>query len=157
MEVASGVAGLLSLGITTCNGLVNYYRSWSSQDETIASLLQGLTSLRETLELFQKPLEDLWLIAERGQLSLAQTRGGTIIDHINTLRDCLKVNVGKLERVLERCNTHANASSIDVRSRVQRVKKKAGYPLKTQTIQDLRQTIHDLQVHLSLCNNALQL
>lgn len=145
MEVASGIAGLISLSITACNGLVSYYQSWSSQDEAIAALQQSLTDSHRILRLFHKPL---------ARISAEQIEPEAV-EHINKLRQCLKTNLEKLDAVLTRC--HANRAPRDVHERIVLMRKKALYPFKKQTVRELAQVTNDIRANLSLCIVALQL
>jgi len=145
MDVVSGIVGFLSFSITICNGLVQYYQSWSSRDEAVNSLLQELTNLHLTLDLFREPFAEL----------SAEEIGDEALDHIITLEHGLRTNVQKLEKILNRCKT--NDAPANIQERIHIFKMKAIYPFKKETIQELKRVISDLQGTVLLSSSALQL
>jgi len=83
MNAVSGIVGFLSFSITICNGLVQYYQSWSSREEAVNDLLQGLTNLHLILDLFREPFAEL----------SAEQIGDEALGHITALEHRLRARV----------------------------------------------------------------
>lgn len=145
MDVASGVVGFLSFSITVCNGLVEYYQSWSSRDEAVNGLIQSLQNLQHTLDLLRKPIANL----------SDEQVGDEAIKHLNVLEYSLRTKAQHLQEVLQRCRT--DKPPADIWEHIKIIRTKALYPFKKNTIQELSRTINDLQGTLALTTNALQL
>ena len=62
LSIAAGAAGLVSLGLTVCSGLFEYYNVWKDQHSDISAMcesLEGLSSIFELLdEKIRHPLLD---------------------------------------------------------------------------------------------------
>ena len=145
MDAVSGIVSFLSFSITICNGLVQYYQSWSSRDQAVNDLLQRLTNLHLTLDLFREPFAELSV----------EEIGDEALGHIAALEHVLRSNVQKLEKILRLCKSEDAPANIQERIRI--FKMKAIYPFKKETIQELRRIISDLQGTMSLSCSALQL
>ena len=72
LSIASGTAGLVSLGIQVCDGLIKYCRAWKSHDKEIEEALERLTELQLTL----KTLSSILSIVESLDDSTAETLHG---------------------------------------------------------------------------------
>jgi hypothetical protein len=57
LSISNGVAGLISLGVQTVGGLVEYYSSFKPQDTTIARTLTKLENLLKVFELLEGTLQ----------------------------------------------------------------------------------------------------
>ncbi|KAL8787489.1 MAG: hypothetical protein Q9195_007736 [Heterodermia aff. obscurata] len=56
VSIAAGTAGIVSLGLQICGGLVTYCKAWRSHDGDVEKALERLTSLSLTLESLEKIL-----------------------------------------------------------------------------------------------------
>ena len=56
VSIAAGTAGIVSLGLQICGGLVNYCKAWKSHDRDVEKALARLTNLHLTLESLNKIL-----------------------------------------------------------------------------------------------------
>ena len=56
LGASSGAAGLISLGITVCQGLLDYYRSWKDAEDQVAHMYESIEGLVETFTLLQSAL-----------------------------------------------------------------------------------------------------
>lgn len=54
LSVAASVAGLVSLGLTVCSGLVDYYRAWQDQPAEIFAMCESLEALGKIFELLDR-------------------------------------------------------------------------------------------------------
>ena len=53
LGLSSGAAGLISLGITVCQGLLDYYHSWKDAEDRVAQTYSSIEALTETLRLLE--------------------------------------------------------------------------------------------------------
>ena len=56
LSIAAGTAGIVSLCLQTCDGLVTYCRAWRHHNRDVEKALERLTSLGLTLESLDKTL-----------------------------------------------------------------------------------------------------
>ena len=53
LSVSAGAAGFISLGITVCQGLLDYYRSWKDAEDRVAHMYASIEALTETFRLLE--------------------------------------------------------------------------------------------------------
>ena len=53
VSVSAGAAGFISLGITVCQGLLDYYRSWKDAEDQVAHMYASIEALTETFRLLE--------------------------------------------------------------------------------------------------------
>lgn len=51
LSVTSGAAGIVSLGITVCQGLVSYYQAWESWEDDVKSAIRDVEGVSNYLYL----------------------------------------------------------------------------------------------------------
>ena len=56
VSIAAGTAGVVSLGLQICGGLVDYCKAWKCHDRDVEKALERLTNLHLTLESLDKIL-----------------------------------------------------------------------------------------------------
>ena len=57
LGLSSGAAGLISLGLTVCQGLLDYYHSWKNAEDQVAQMYASIQALTETLKLLASAIE----------------------------------------------------------------------------------------------------
>ena len=57
LSIAAGTAGLLSTGITICNGLLDYYGSWKDAEEDVRRMYSSTEALTRSLILLQLAIQ----------------------------------------------------------------------------------------------------
>ncbi|KAL9070376.1 MAG: hypothetical protein Q9161_004935 [Pseudevernia consocians] len=57
LGLSSGAAGLISLGLTVCQGLLDYYHSWKNAEDQVAQMYASIEALTETLKLLASAIE----------------------------------------------------------------------------------------------------
>lgn len=57
LGLSSGAAGLISLGITVCQGLLDYYHSWKDAEDQVARMYASIESLTKTFRLLDSAIE----------------------------------------------------------------------------------------------------
>ena len=54
LSITASAAGLVSLGLTVCSGLVEYYSAWKDQHSDISTMCESCESLYRTFELLEE-------------------------------------------------------------------------------------------------------
>ena len=93
--VTSGAAGLVSLGIEVCKGLLNYYQSWRTAETEVIGMYNSIESLAKTLILLQSAINNGVFdqqMVENAEKSIMSTQDG--IGSLKKKLDKIKV-VGK--------------------------------------------------------------
>ena len=57
LGLSSGAAGLVSLGISVCQGLLDYYRSWKDAEDQVAHMYTSIEALTQTFRLLRSAIE----------------------------------------------------------------------------------------------------
>lgn len=145
MDPASATVSFVSLSITVLNGLICYYQSWSSQEASVCEALQSLTDVQEILKFFHGVLE-----------GLSELQNDTAaVNRVKILQDHLETRVRRLQSILKDCQTSKPPQNAAKRCKV--ILKRAIYPFKTQTIQELQKNVDNLRATLCLGTDALQM
>ncbi|KAL4923232.1 uncharacterized protein BDV17DRAFT_277743 [Aspergillus undulatus] len=147
-SISAGVIGVVSLGITVCQGFISYYGPWKSYDEDIQDFTASLDGLLDNLRLLEE------FVSDQHQPQLASARHKQIVlTHLATCKKAYR----RLEEVLEKCKS--SKSPLHVRKNDWARVKRATYPFKKETLATAFQTVTGLQVNLGsilhLLNGAL--
>ena len=54
LSIAASAAGLVSLGLTVCSGLLEYYSAWKDQHSDISTMCESLEALSKTFEVLDE-------------------------------------------------------------------------------------------------------
>ena len=135
--VASG-AGLASFGLQCCKGLAVYYSSYKAYDERI-----GAT--HEEIEILTNLLQNLENILSRNPVDPVQASS---VKQVESILDPCRARLQKLQDVLDKCQSVASPNNKLVK--LQRIKSKALFPFKEQTLLTLRENVHSLRGDLQL-------
>ena len=140
--VASSVAGVVSLGITICHGLLDYYDSWKDAEQDFTRMRKFISTLSKTFVLLEtsirRPKVNPVVVAQVEE-NIASCEGG--IEQLGRKLDEIKVNTpqagwkGKAKESLRR----------------------SLFPFKEATLVKLRSISYELQDHLSLTLDLLQI
>ena len=57
LGLSSGAAGLISLGLTVCQGLLDYYHSWKDSEDQISQTYASIEALTKTFRLLETAIE----------------------------------------------------------------------------------------------------
>ncbi|KAL4769179.1 hypothetical protein BDW60DRAFT_210265 [Aspergillus nidulans var. acristatus] len=144
LSIASGTAGLLSLGIQVTQGLVNFYTTYKDKDVDLAKITQNLESLQSIFRALY--------IAVNERRSQAGTQD--LLQEVDkAVRDCEEI-ITELQSECEKFRRDSAASFTD---RVKVAGRRAAYPFRKSTIQKLEEDISDIRDNLSLALDVLQL
>ena len=54
LSITASAAGLVSLGLTVCSGLLEYYNAWKDQPSDISTMCQSLEALSQILKVLDQ-------------------------------------------------------------------------------------------------------
>jgi uncharacterized small protein (DUF1192 family) len=133
LGVASGVVGIISLGISVCDGLLGYYGSCKNARADSARLYKSMerlvTTFRDLERTIQKPI-------------FKHTGFADVANHITALQS-------ELERI--------SATSKDQHKFWTKARARALYPFKEKTILNLAGIVDKLVMYLGLAVDTLHL
>ena len=142
LSVTGSAVGVISLGLTICQGLLAYYGPFKDYDEQMQDVSNRIKSFNSTL----KALEDV--LAKAQSLSSTQTaQSATVaLDSIFNCQEGLK----RLKNMLDKCrNSPSTKSFLGSKIQINRML----YPFKRETLVTLLDTMSWLQADL---NTSLQ-
>ena len=139
---ASGVAGLLSLGITVCQSLLDYYHSWKHAEENVAKTYTSIEELSKILRL-------LAIAVDYKQFN------GEIVDQIRDSIESTEDSLLNLERKLKKVCLVVLQSGWKDKAKAQF--RRTLYPFKESTLAKLRELCGETRGNLSLALSLLQI
>ena len=141
--VASSAAGLVSLGLTVCHGLLKFYESWKGAEDDVKRMYSSVEQLTKTFIHLRRSIQHGQFsrdVVARVEESIRMCENGLL----TLQKKLLKINGA----------TQGNAGwSYKLRSQFQR----ALYPFKESTIVKLKEICSDLQSSLALALETLQM
>lgn len=144
MEVfaaASTSAGLISLGITVCRGLLVYYRSWKDADETVDHMYGSIEALTRTFMVLERSIS-------------SPTLNKDAIRRVNESTESCKQGISALNKKLAKIQLHTSQDGWKERSWARL--KGTLYPFKESTLIMLKERCNELRDNLALAVAALQ-
>lgn len=138
---ASASAGLISLGITACQGLLVYYRSWKDADETVNNMYGSIEALTRTFMVLERSIS-------------SPTLNKDAIQRVNESTESCKHGISALNKKLAKIKQQTNQASWKERSWARL--KGTLYPFKESTLIMLKERCNDLRDNLTLALIALQ-
>lgn len=148
LSIASGVAGLVSLGATLAKGLNQYYSSWKDYDANITATLKSLESLTSTLAVVQKAVD---------QTAKDSTALNQLTASMNNCRIGLQNLQNKYDKIVYTTipSPTSNAAQkpasafANLRISVKNQSIRALYPFKESTLVKLREIVRELVAELN--------
>lgn len=141
LSIASGVAGLLSLGIQVTKSLVDFYSAYKDQTPALAKITLNLENLLGILQ----------------SLDSARQNGQPQTDAL--LQEIDKAAVGCreiIEELRDECQKFQKDTAASLKDRIQVAGRRATYPFRKSTLQKLEEDIGEIRENLSLALNVLQ-
>jgi hypothetical protein len=141
-SIATGVAGLVSLGVQVTGALLEYYQDYKHQDSDVAVMMCHIESVHEYFQLLSQ------VIAERksqGDESLTRSIESSVTRCDNLLQQ-LQKKYSKFER-----------PSGDLCTRLKVTYSRALYPFKKSTLEKLKETADEIRDNISPVLQLLQL
>lgn len=140
--VASSTAGLISLGLTVCQSLVQYYRSWKDARSDVARMLVSVEALGKTFHLLQHTVQN-----KKFDASLV----GRVDEALISCQAGLETLRKKLEKI--KIASEEGGFREKMSNKIQRT----AYPFRESTLVKLREIVNELRGDLGLALSALQM
>lgn len=141
--IASSTAGLVSLGLTVCQGVLKFYESWKGAEDDVKRMYSSVEQLTKTFICLKLSLQQNQLsrdVVERVEESIRICESG------------LKALQKKIAKINKSLQANRGLSQM-LRSQFHR----ALYPFKESTIAKLKEICSDLQANLGLALETLQM
>ena len=142
ISIASGAAGLLSLGITVCQSLLNYYGSIKDAPENVAKTYTSIEGLSKTLELLKITTE-------------FKAFNGQIVNQVQDSITSAEQSIRNLQKKLDKVQVVALPD--DWRDKAKAQLRRTLYPLKESTLAKLRELSSETRDNLSVALDLLQI
>ncbi|KAL9122142.1 MAG: hypothetical protein Q9187_001305 [Circinaria calcarea] len=141
-SIAGSAVGVTSLGLTVCQGLLQYYRAYKDYEDDVLRMCTSVNGLQQTLHVLDSILRENTLIGE------AVTK---VEENILACEEGIKKLNQKLAKVRE-----ANVPS-NVSGKVWIQLRRALYPFKESTMAKFREILADLRDGLSFSLSTLEI
>ena len=141
-SVAGSAVGVISLAITTCQGVISYYNSWDIQDQSISDAKEKTERLRSSLSALEAVLPKISsssAIAAEVEKCMLSCREGT----------------ARLQKFLGKCRE--NAAPLNFRDRLQNCRQRALFPFRQSSLDSLKEIVRDFEDNLGTALQVLQL
>ena len=141
-SIAGSAVGVLSLAITTCQGVLSYYSSWEHQDQNISDATGKIERLRSSLTALEEILPKI-------------SSSSTIAANVEQCILSCKEGTWRLEQFLGKCRKNpAPLSRID---KFRDCRQKAVFPFRQSSLDSLKEIVQDLEHNLSTALQVLHL
>ena len=142
LGTASAVAGILSLGIEVCQGLLKYYNSYRGAATDVARMYDSVESLNTTISILKRTLN-------RGSIAPDVEK-----DVVKSIKLC-ESGFKKLENKLKKVKILVSGDGWQEKAKNQL--KRAAYPFRESTLVKLREIVNEQRDQLGLAMSVLQL
>lgn len=133
-SVASGAIGVISLGLTVCDGLVSYVSTFKGQDQYLDNLSQRADGLNNCLNLLNRSLPSL------------RTGSADVTIQVEQSLEVCRPSLSLLE---DKLASFRQAQGPSLRKdKFKHAAKKAVFPFKRDTLVELSGAIDSLQLNL---------
>ncbi|CAI7621157.1 unnamed protein product, partial [Penicillium viridicatum] len=141
LSIASGVAGLLSLGIQVTKSLVDFYSAYKDQTPALAKITLNLENLLGILQSLDSARQN------------GQPQTDALLQEIdNAAVGCREI----IEELRDECQKFQKDTAASLKDRIQVAGRRATYPFRKSTLQKLEEDIGEIRENLSLALNVLQ-
>ena len=137
MDPAS-VIGIISFGLTVCDGIVQYYSAYKDQDVRILHVITSLESLRKILMSLMTTLQEIGKNPSKHVMESSLN----VEKNIKQSEEGLEKLTKKLEKITYCGPSHG------VWNRVKEVSHRASYPFHESTLVKLVEVVADLRDNL---------
>lgn len=140
-SVAGSAVGVISLGLSVCQGLLAYYGPFKAYDEQIHDVSNRITTFDSTLKVLQDVLANT-------QVFFTPMTAQSATVALDSIFNCQE-GLERLSKTLDKCK---NTSTSFLGSQIPT--NRILYPFKRDTLMALLETVSWLQAHL---NTSLQI
>lgn len=142
LGLSSGAAGLISLGLTVCQGLLDYYHSWKDAEDQVAHMYASIEALTETFRLLESAIEPKVFSPD------------TVQRVENSMRSAER-GIQSLRKKLDKIHLVPSQSGWKAKSLAQ--VRRTLFPFKESTLAKLKELGIELRQDLALALNVLQI
>lgn len=142
LSIAASASGLLSVGITVCHGLLEYYSSWRDAEDDVSRMYNSIDALNKTLILIDLSIQHKSFnrdVVVRVEESITSTQRGL---------ESLKKKLDKIKLVPQQEGW---------REKTKAQFRRAVFPFKESTLVKLKELGNELRDDLSIALDALQM
>lgn len=141
--MTGSAVGVVSLGLTVCQGIVKYYTAFKGQDEELDQAVEKASRLASLLEVLQPRLE-----------CHRDTHPVTVQRVEECLIGCYEA-IKKLEELLSKCKQESQSEGF--RDKLRTFRQRTLFPFKKETLQSLRCAVSDCQENVDTAMSILQM
>ncbi len=142
-SVLSSAAGILSFGITVCQGLVSYYQSWGDWEDDVQNAVQDVEEILKFLSMLHTRI---------GKLSTYEV---DITVQVKAVTARVSTAVQKLQDIGEKCKSIPPENRDQHRFR--NFSRRSLYPFKRSTLRELRDAVRHTRESLESILQLLQM
>ena len=139
LSITASAAGFISLGITVCQGLIDYCQAFAGQYQDVRVVVQDLKGLERSLTLLHGSL----------------THRPDLLDLVQPYIVTLKGRIDDLQPILGRFTENVSGQHA-FKARVKTATQRTLYPFRKGMISELRNTVRQAQDSLSLALQVVQ-
>jgi len=143
LSVLSGAAGIISLGVTICQGLITYYQAWEAWEEDVHDAVQDIEDFSKFLSLLKARIDKL------------SANQADIVRQAHAAKARLAEAIKKLEDIQDKCK--AVPAQNGERHKLRNFSKRSLYPFKKSTLRELRDAVKDAREGLISLLQLLQM
>jgi hypothetical protein len=136
LSIAASAAGLITLGVSACSSLVQFYSSWKDSNDDIKATYDSLSALAKTFRLIDEKIK---------KASFSRD----VVEHVTESIISCAAGIQSLRSKLDKISVTKPGVSAYLR--------RAQYPFREKTLVKLQGTIADLRSNLTLAVDALQI
>jgi hypothetical protein len=145
VSLAGTAVGIVSLGLSVCQGLVSYYSTFRDYSKETKNMLQKLEGLKDVLQV----LEDFFQYHDDLRTETAAVKTAAVKTAKRNILAC-KRGLGQLEDIMDKCKATPVKPERDFLNR-------ALYPFRRDTIKAVLEHVESLQSNLDTSIDVLQL
>ena len=143
VSLAGSIAGIASLGIQVTQSLVDYYSAWTTQYSSVASIIERLRHLSDTLEILR---------SQSTNYSILKDNPGILESIKGFIHGCEKC----ISELRTECDKFKDVDSADgLRAFARSSARRIAYPFRQSTLQKLDEDIEEFVLQLLLALQVL--
>ena len=142
VSASAGAAGFISLGITVCQGLLDYYRSWKDAEDQVAHMYSSIEALTETFRLLESAVR-------------SRMFNHAAVQKVEESIRSAEKGLSSLQKKLQKIRLAPSQPGWKAKGMAQF--RKALFPFKESTLAKLKELGIELRQELSLALEVLQI
>jgi len=142
-SLTANAVGVISLGITICQGLISYCQAFAGQYGDVRLAVQDLRGLENSLTFL------------RGTLTLMALHRPDLFNLVTPYIDKLKSRIDNLQPILSKLGKNVSGQG-SFKDKVKLATQRTLYPFKKGMIHELRNTVRQAQDNLTLALGVVQ-